>query len=184
MLYLLTRIRLFVTIIFNNNDWQRLSILLGLSLVIVSCTNTATPADTQNTSDIFHQESTVLFANKKASVSLRASFIQKTSGVNDTTTSGTTTQSLLNGYKFQFRAILKGNNTIEKVSIIAGGEKIVLSDKPLFILPGKGLTINTNKEDALFIMNQNDATLRFKFNQESHLMSIRNHTLSEFIVPI
>ena len=164
----------------------RLLILLSLALTITACaTNTLRPTaestsqEKATASELFHQDSTVYFADKKASVSLRASFIQETTQ----SPYEVTTQSLMNGYKLQFRSILKGNNVIEKVSIIAGGKKITLLDKPLFIQENKGLIINSSKEEALFIMDKSDATLRFKFNQQSYLMSLRNHTLSEFIVP-
>jgi len=167
-------------------------VLLCLSLLITACANTDTSTDTsteiKNTSDVFHQDSTIYFADKKASVSLRASFIQETSQesieTDGTVTAGVTTQSLINGYKLQFRTLLKGNNTLEQVSVIAGGKKIVLSDQSLFIQANKGLIINANKKDTLFIIEKGDATLRFKFNQTSYLMSIRNHTLSEFIIPL
>jgi hypothetical protein len=186
MLYQFISTHFFVAATLRKVASKRLTVLLGLSLLITACANidTDTPVAEKNTPDIFHQDSTVYFSDKKSSVSLRASFIQKTSAPSDTTTSIVTTQSLMNGYKLQFRSILKGNNAVEKISIIAGGKRIILSDTSLFIQTNKGLTINTNKEDTRFIMEQSDATLRFKFNQKSYLMSIRNHTLSEFIVPL
>ena len=182
MLHPLMCFHIFITASLRKAALQRLTVLLSLSLLMTACVSTDAPVAKKNTPDIFHQDSTVYFADKKASISLRASFIQKTNESTDTT-SNTTTQSLMGGYKLQFRSIFKGNSTIGHVSIIAGGRRIVLSDKPLFIQSTKGLTINTSIEDALFIMAYNDATLRFTFNQTSHLMSINNHTLSEFIIP-
>jgi hypothetical protein len=182
MYYQLMSVYTLVTKNLKKAALQRLAVLLSFFLLLTACANTDAPVAEKHTPDIFHQDSTVYFSDKKASVSLRASFIQEISEPSNTKESRITTQSLMNGYQLQFRAILKGNNTVEQVSIIAGGKRFLLSDKPLFIQVNKGLTINTNKEDAVFIMNQSDATLRFKFNQASYLMSIRHHTLSEFIV--
>jgi hypothetical protein len=163
------------------------AIIISLSLLLISCgqlpiKESGKETTSGDTSDIFHQDSTVYFVNKKSSISLRASFIQKNTEVSSATGS-VVSQSLSNGYKLQLRTILAGNNIIDRASIIAGGKRIALMETELFIRPGKGLTISISEEDTIFIHQQLDATLRFLFNGTSHLMSIRNHQLSEFILP-
>lgn len=161
-------------------------VFAGLALLIAGCAQTPNATNTSknntdshtNTSDIFNIDSTVYFENKKSSASLRASFIQNT----NTPSSSTPSQQLNGGYQLQFRTILKGNNVIDRASIIAGGQRIILITTPLFIHPQKGLTIRLNEKDTLLIRSQSDATLRFSFNGESHLMSLRNDKLSEFIL--
>lgn len=134
-----------------------------------------------NAYDVFHQDSTVYFADKKSSISLRASFIQYTDAQTNKTTEKPQ-QQLEDGYKFQFRTILSGNNVINRASIIAGGKRIILIDTPLFIHPQRGLTVGLNDADTAHIRAYTDATLRFSFNDTSYLMSLRNDKLSEFIV--
>jgi hypothetical protein len=162
-------------------------VIISLSIALLNCgqlpvKDSGQETSNANISDIFHRDSTVNFANKKASASLRASFIQKNTEISSVTGSAVS-QSLHNGYKLQFRTILAGSNIIDRASIIAGGKRIPLTETELFVRPNKGLIISISEADTLFIHQQRDATLRFLFNGTSHLMSIRNHQLSEFILP-
>lgn len=159
---------------------------IALCILLSACQSTPEPTKKVDAPEILHQDSTVYFADKKASVSMRASFIQRTIQGNQTDplSQSTTTQLLNGGYQLQFRSIDKGNNSIEDVSVVAGGKKFSLSTTSLLIPQNKWVILGLTEEESLFIAQQSDATLRFRYNQTSYLMSIRNHTLSEFIIPL
>jgi uncharacterized lipoprotein YajG len=145
-----------------------------LSLLLAGCQTTPSALNkTQSSakSTLIHQDSTVYFAKKTASISMRASF---------SNTSGGVQQSLVDGYKLQFRSIQKRNISIRRVSIIAGGKKIILSEQGFLLPPHQGATLPISIEDTHFIAQQEDAVLRFKYEGESQLMTIRQHRLKEF----
>ena len=149
-------------------------IYLLLPLLLSACQGTpTTPKKDQTTvsKPLIHQDSTIYFANKTASISMRASF---------TNTGGGTEQALATGYKLQFRSIQEGNVSISQVSIIAGGKKITLNEQGFLLPPNQGATLSINLEDTRYITGHPDATLRFKYEGESQLMSIKQHRLSEF----
>ncbi|MFT7386852.1 MAG: hypothetical protein ACI8VC_000087 [Candidatus Endobugula sp.] len=170
-----------------SNSFQKI-ITISLSLLLLSCgqlplKENGQQKETVGTNNIFHQDSTVYFTDKKSSVSLRASFLQKS--IDTSSTAGSmASQSLINGYKLQVRTILPGTNVVDSASIIAGGKLILLTESELFLRSGKGLIISISSEDTFFINQQRDATLRFLFNGKSHLMSIRGHQINEFILPL
>ncbi|MGS2718572.1 hypothetical protein ACVBE9_10395 [Eionea flava] len=172
---------------FNRYSHRRPFLLVACLLpLLVSCAQTpnatTSNSETNNDNDIvdtFNVDSTVYFENKKSSASLRASFIQRS---DSSSNSDIPSQQLNGGYQLQFRTILKGNNVIDRASIIAGGQRISLITTPLFIHPQKGLTVRLKEKDTIFIRSNNDATLRFSLNGASHLMRLSNDKLSEFIL--
>jgi len=151
------------------------SALVFLCTLIGGCqtasTKEASPSNPIQNS-LIHQDSTVYFADKTASISMRASFINN----------GSLEQPIADGYKLQFRSIKKGNVLISQVSIVAGGKKISLTEGSFFVPYNKGINLQLSKEDTLFISQHNDATFRFKHDNESYLMSIRQHKINEFIL--
>ncbi len=154
------------------------SILLLCGLALMACQTAPSKQTTLKKDTLLHNDSTVYFNHRKASVSMRASFSNTTNSENVSTT-----QTLANGYKLQFRSIKTENVFIEKVYIIAGGQRIVLNDNGFFVAPNKGVTLSLNYADSEFIQQQNNVVLRFMIDEQSHIMSIKQHKLSEFIVP-
>ena len=121
-------------------------------------------------------DSTVYFAKRTASVSLRASFLNQPSNV---LPGGP--PAFAKGYKLQFRSISKTNRSISQASIIAGGKKIALTPEAFFIPLNKGATLSISLEDTNYIHQYNNAILRFKYNNESVFFTISNNQISEFI---
>lgn len=154
------------------NNIKLLLLLLWLPLILAACqSGPTTPEKPTNKTTFIHQDSTVYFAGKRASISMRASF---------TNTANGTEQSLVNGYKLQFRSIEKRNVSITQVSIIAGGKKISLNERGFLLPPSRGATLEVSMEDTRYITESADALLRFKYEGESQLMVIKNHSLSQF----
>ncbi len=125
----------------------------------------------------FNQDSTVYFAKRTASLSLRASF---TEAGEQKSTPASPIQILSRGYQLQFRSIQRKNIAVEQVSIIAGGKKITLTEKIFFVPANKGITLSVSLADTEFISQHNDAVIRFKYNGESQLMSIKRHQIEAF----
>ena len=152
--------------------------LLLIVGMLAACESQQTRPENSKTSDsdtssqnIIHQDSTVYFANRTASVSLRASFISQPASIY---------QTLNTGYKIQLRSIQRRNISISQVSIIAGGRKIELSKKSFLLPPNKAIILDINLDDTLFIQQQADAVLQFKYDGKSQLMSLKEHQLSQF----
>lgn len=159
----------------------RFFIVIFFSAVLVACQTTSTrdKANTANqaakASDVFHRDSTHYFADKTASVSLRATF-SNTENANE--------QKLLSGYKLQFRTINLKGGTIGQVTIIAGGRQITLSENGFVIPPNQGINLQLSLEDTRFIHQQNDGLLRFRFQDESQLIQIQDHALQALNIDV
>lgn len=162
------------------------SAIVIFSLFIIGCGGTTPPKATTPKETVFHQDSTVYFSKRKASISLRASFSNKIT-VNNSETNPEQeplpVQPLIQGYKFQFRSIKPDNIFIDQLSIIAGGKKIVIADAGFFVPSNQGVTLNLSLADTLFIHQKNDAILRFKADGVSELMSINGHKMNAFTLP-
>jgi hypothetical protein len=162
------------------NKLRYLLLILPL-MALFACTNTPSAKPIEVKEEILHQDSTVYFANRKASISMRASF-SNTIKASPDTNKPLIIQPLFEGYKLQFRSIAQENMLIDQVSIVADGRNIVLADNSFFIPPNKGITLSVSLEDTLFISQQAEAVLRFKFNNASKIITIKNHQISEFII--
>lgn len=114
-------------------------------------------------------DSTEYFADRTASVSMRATF--------DTT--GTATMST--GYKFQFRSISKSPIFLSSMSIIAGGKRFFVEKGQVTLTNNKSVTLTLPLEDSQFIGTFPSALLQFKHNNLSHILTITLHQLQEFI---
>ena len=89
-------------------------------------------------------------------------------------------QTLAGAYKLQFRSIRPDNLLIDEVSIVAGGKKIAITEGSFFVPANKGITLSLSLDDTQFIAQHSDTVLRFKADNISQLMSIKNHKISEF----
>lgn len=131
--------------------------------------NTSTNSDAAiKAKDVFYHDSTHYFADRTASVSMRATFLNTEDGDK---------QELVEGYKLQFRTINLKGGAIGQVTIIAGGKQITLSENGFIIPPKQGINLELSLEETQFIHQQNDGLLRFKFQNESQLIQIKDHTL-------
>ena len=115
-----------------------------------------------------HVDSTMYFAQRTASVSMRATFNRQ----------GRT--SLVDGYKFQFRSIDEKPAFLNSVSIIAGGKRIFLEEGQIVLPTGQGVTLQLSLEDSNFIAAFPSALLQFRHNRESQIYAIELHQLQEF----
>ena len=113
-------------------------------------------------------DSTVLFAEKTASVSLRASF-------------GTQDPGMKQGYQLQFRTLSDTPVFLSSISVIAGGQRLFVEEGQIVLPQKKGISLSLSLEESLFIGEYETALLQFRYNNESFLMQIRLHQLSEFI---
>ena len=152
----------------------RITLMIVLAMILIGCQSQATKPEAPVAKPLIHEDSTVYFADKTASLSMRATFESENQSHQ---------QELTRGYKFQFRSIQKRNVSISQVSIIAGGKKINLSENRFLLPPQKGITLNLSLEDTHYIDQQQDAILRFKYEGESQLMSLKGHRLIEFVTP-
>ena len=147
--------------------------------MLIAC-QAALPKETASSQHtLLHNDSTVYFNDRKASVSMRASFSNNIDHNEDSPI----IQTLSTGYKLQFRSISRENVLINNVFIIAGGKRIIVSEGDFFVAPNKGITLSLSHEDSLFIQQQNDAVLRFTIDGESQLMNMKHHKLTEFTLP-
>lgn len=151
---------------------------------LFGCQTAGTPTKPSEPQEsIFHQDSTVYFAKRTASVSMRASF-KNTIARGNNLQQPLKIQPLNNGYKFQFRTVRKDNVAIGKVDVIAGGKRIVVSNEKVFLPANQGLTLTLSLADSLFTSEKDDAILAFTFNGNSYLVNIKDHQISEFIPKI
>ncbi len=131
---------------------------------------------------LFHQDSTIYFSNRQASISMRASLESSTPSDALSNSRPLFIKDLKAGYKLQFRSIHQENILIEQMSIVAGGKLFIITEKPFFIPSNKSVNLSLSLEDSLFISQQDDAVLRFKYEGESQLLTIKSHKLNNFIV--
>lgn len=173
-------------IVIFKNSWHAYTskfCVLLLAALLMGC-QSARPnqvekniATSEVNQSVFYQDSTLYFAEKTASISLRASFTQQVVSNEQSQE----LQPLANGYKFQFRSTNTQNRIIGNASIVAGGKKITITDKTLFIPQNQGLTVSISLEDTVLIESQGQAVLGFEYNGESQLFTIINHQLAPFI---
>jgi len=154
-----------------------------LALTLASCVHTPSTTETVEKDTVFHQESTLYFANKTASISMRASFTNTSSNeANGARSKPLIVQPLAEGYKLQFRTINKDNLLINQASIIVGGRKIPIAKGAFFVPYNKGVTLSLSLEDTQYISQHDNATLGINYDDESLLMTIKNHKISIFKV--
>jgi hypothetical protein len=110
---------------------------------------------------------------------MRASF-SSTNPTNRDTQKPLLVQTLAGAYKLQFRSIQPDNLLVDQVSIVVGGKKIAITEGSFFVPANKGITLSLSLEDTQFIAQHNDATLRFKADNISQLIMIKDHKISEF----
>lgn len=155
--------------------------LILFGVVILGCKNTPVIEKPVVKENVIYQDSTVYFANKTASISLRASLLN-TIPSNKESNHPLVIQPLTKGYQLQFRSINKENISISQASIVAGGKKITISDAAFFIPYNQGITLSLSLEDTQYISQQSDAVLRFKYNNHSVIITLSNHTIKEFSI--
>ncbi|MFT5117009.1 MAG: hypothetical protein ACI9NY_000536 [Kiritimatiellia bacterium] len=157
---------------------QTMAFSLCLLLIsILGCVHAPPPKKVAQQATIFHQESTVYFANKTASISMRASF---SNALQNKSSGPLIVQPLIEGYKLQFRTLKKDNLLIKQASIIVGGKKIVIADDAFFVPYNKGISLSLSLEDTQYISQHDNAILGFNYDNESLLVSIKSHKLSNF----
>jgi len=148
------------------------AVILIFLILLAGCKGQLTqPPERPVALPLIYEDSTVYFADNTASLSMRASFESDSQSYH---------QTLTEGYKFQFRSIQKRNILISQVSIISGGEKINVSTNRFLLPPQQGITLSLSLEDTRRIAQQDEAILRFKYEGDSQLMSIKAHRLLEW----
>jgi hypothetical protein len=148
-----------------------------LALSILGCEHAPPTKKAAQQDTVFHQESTVYFANKTASISMRASF---TNMPNNKVSGPLIVQPLVDGYKLQFRTLNKDHLLINQASIIVGGKKIIIANDAFFVPYNKAINLSLSLEDTQYISQHDNAILGFSYANESLVMMIKNHKLSMF----
>jgi hypothetical protein len=151
----------------SNGQWALTTLILSiLCLLVIGCEsapNKSQPAISPNN----YVDSTEYFAERKGSVSLRATFSKKNSKMGS-------------GYKFQFRTISPRPTFLNSISVVAGGKRIFLDEGQIVLPSQKGVTLELSLEDSLFIGTFPSALLQFKQNNASEIFTIELHQLKEF----
>ncbi|MFT6101903.1 MAG: hypothetical protein ACJATV_000343 [Granulosicoccus sp.] len=154
-----------------------------LTLTLTGCVHTPSTTEAVEKDVAFHQESTLYFSNKTASISMRASFTNISSNEADRALNKPLiVQPLAEGYKLQFRTINKDNLLINQASIIVGGRKILVAKGAFFVPYNKGVTLSLSLEDTQYIRQHDNAILGINYDKESLLITIKNHKISTFKV--
>jgi hypothetical protein len=170
----------------NRYYLQRQTIIVSFCLLVLpllGCEHTLQTKKTDQPDAAFHQDSTLYFANKTASISMRASFTKpssnKASGPLEAV-SPLIVQPLAKGYKLQFRTLNRDNLLINQASIIVGGRKIVIAKDAFFVPYNKGITLSLSLEDTQYISKHDNAVLGFTYDNKSLVVTIKNHKISNF----
>ena len=153
------------------------SAVISLALFLSACGSN--PTQTGTTPEVLpvveevpaftYVDSTILFAEDTASASMRATFNRE----------GNTTMA--EGYKFQFRSVNNEVIFLSSISVVAGGERIFLEEGQIALPKEKGITLQLSLEDSLKIAEYETALFQFRFDNESFLMQISLHKLSEYL---
>ena len=114
-------------------------------------------------------DSTILFDNETASVSMRATFDREGNA------------TMAEGYKFQFRSINPEVTFLSSISIVAGGDRIFIEEGQIALPKEKGITLQLSLEESLNIAQYKTALFQFRFGNESFLMALSTHKLSEYL---
>ena len=138
-------------------------LLLLLTLAGCQSTNDQIPA-----APYTYVESTQLFDNRTASVSMRATFTNSSPSIME------------RGYLFQFRRINQQAAFLSSISIIAGGQRYFLEEGQVVLPAQQGLTLKLSLDESLEIAKYPSSLLQFKYNNQSYLFSIELHQLKEF----
>jgi len=131
--------------------------------------NTSSPANTADQAPAFtFVDSTILFDDETASVSMRATFDRQGNA------------TMAEGYKFQFRSINPEVTFLSSISIVAGGDRIFLEEGQIALPKEKGITLQLSLEESLNIAQFETALFQFRFGNESFLVTLGLHKLSEY----
>jgi len=158
------------------------SAIMALALLLSACGSMpATPTDSTATepttaepikepaAPFTYVDSTLLFAEETASASMRATFNREGNA------------DMAQGYQFQFRSISPEVIFLSSISVVAGGERIFLEEGQIALPKEKGITLTLSLEESLKIAEYETALFQFKFDNESFLMAISLHKLSEYL---
>ena len=150
--------------------------LIAAALLLSACGSTPKQATTQIETPpetpapaFTYVDSTLLFAEDSASASMRATFNREGNA------------TMAEGYKFQFRSINDDVIFLSSISIIAGGDRFFLEEGQIALPKEKGVTLTLPLEDSLAIAQYETALFQFRFGNESFLMQIALHKLSEYL---
>jgi hypothetical protein len=137
-------------------------------LIVVNCGSSPQKKPESQISPFTFVDSTLYFAERTASVSMRATFNNaQPSGMNK-------------GYMFQFRTISKNPAFLNSVSIVAGGKRFFLEEGQIVLPSQKGVTLKLPLNDSLFVAKYPSALLQFRYNNTSFIFSIELHQLKDF----
>lgn len=146
--------------------------LCFLTLILSACQPTkekpSSISKAQAATGSIYRDSTHYFLNRTASISMRA-------------TLSNNSQTIIEGYKLQFRTIRNQNVAITDASIVAGGQYFSIANKEFFIDKQRAITLQLELNNTQLIQQQSDAVLRFKADGESLLFIIQNHQLQPFL---
>lgn len=151
---------------------------VATALFLSACGSTPSQTDSTDTNEspsaekpaaFTYVDSTLLFADDTASASMRATFNREGNA------------TMAEGYKFQFRSINEEVIFLSSISIIAGGERFFLEEGQIALPKEKGVTLTLPLEDSLAIAQYETALFQFKVGNESFLMQITLHKLTEYL---
>lgn len=159
---------------FNVNDkitYAKVLIVVAVVLLIASCGSQKAKDAPPVQAPYTFVDSTEYFADRTASVSMRATFHREQPA-----------SGMAEGYRFQFRTINTQPAFLNSISLVAGGKRIFLEEGQIVLPLEKGITLQLSLEDSLLVAQQNSALLQFRHNNTSHIFTIELHQLKPFTI--
>ena len=139
---------------------------LAISLSLIGCESQAPKPVVE--SPHTHVDSTLYFAERTASISMRASFTREQPS------------TMTTGYQFQFRTINTQPAFLNSISLVAGGKRLFLEENQIVLPSQKGITLQLSLEDSQWLAQYPSALIQFRHNNDSYLFAIELHQLKAF----
>ena len=160
--------------VFAKSDQNRISrkpwIFLLVTLAVAALTACESQPDKNLISPPYtYIDSTLYYADRQASISVRASFNQQNNNA-----------GLAEGYRFQFRSIRAEPVFLNSISIVAGGKRFFLEAGQVVVPNQQGVTLQLPLDESKFVASFPSALIQFRHNNDSYIFSIELHQLKPF----
>ena len=140
---------------------------LAISLGLTGC-QSQQASEKAPESPYTYVDSTLYFAERTASISMRATFTDQQPS------------TMTKGYKFQFRTINTQPAFLSSISLIADGKRIFLEEGQVVLPSQKGVTLELSLENSLWLAKYPSALVQFRHGNDSYIFAIGLHQLKEF----
>ncbi|MFT6791198.1 MAG: hypothetical protein ACJA04_000398 [Cellvibrionaceae bacterium] len=154
-------------IFISGSPYRTLVGLLGLLCLSTSC-STVNEIIPIPSSPYTFVDSTVYFAERTASLSMRSTFKKSQ------------TATITEGYKFQFRTINTKPVFLGSISLIAGGKIFFLEEGQVILLSQNEVNFELSLETSQFLVSYTPALIQFRYNNESVIFTIDLHQVKTF----